>query len=351
MNSVTSRPEAGEGEDPTMNPLMRIRERARRAKAHIVLPEGTDPRTLQAARSIRSEDMVRITLLGDRDDVAKAAANAHLSLNNIAIVDPVRAENFDAYVSALRTREPERFPTDDDARRQMAQVLWYGAMMVKEGQANGMVGGAAHTTADVLRAAIRVVGLAPGIKTVSGYFLMVVPRYRDTLDKVFVYADSGVVPDPTAPQLADIAISSAEKYQMLTGDTPRVALLSFSTKGSAKHPMLEKIPEALSLIKRRQPDLICDGELQIDAAIVPEVAQSKDPDGVIGGNANVLIFPDLNAGNIAYKLTERLAGAKAIGPLLSGLDKPVNDLSRGCKAEDIVNAVAVAAVTARPNLT
>jgi len=350
MSSESKPPQTGEGEEETMNPLMRIRERARRAKAHIVLPEGTDPRVLKAARSIRSDDMVQITLLGDRDEVTKAAADAHLSLNKIDIIDPHAAENFDSFVAALRTREPERFPTDDDARRQMAHVLWYGAMMVRQGLADGMVGGAVHTTADVLRASIRVVGLAPGIKTVSGYFLMVVPRYRDTIDKVFVYADSGVVPDPTAEQLADIAISSAEKYQMLTGDTPKVALLSFSTKGSATHPMLEKIPEALSLVHRRQPELICDGELQIDAAIVPEVAKSKDPGGVVSGDANVLIFPDLNSGNIAYKITERLAGAKAIGPLLSGLDKPVNDLSRGCKAEDIVNAVAVAAVTSRPNL-
>lgn len=331
-----------------MNPLMRIRERARRAKAHIVLPEGTEPRVLQAARAIRSDDIARVTLLGDHDEVSQAAADAHVSLNKIDIIDPVRADNFDSYVNALRTRDPERFPSDDDARRRMADVLWYGAMMVRQGAADGMVGGAGHTTADLLRAAIRVVGLAPGIKTVSGYFLMVVPRYRDTLDKVFVYADSGVVPDPTAEQLADIAISSAEKYHLLTGDTPKVALLSFSTKGSAQHPMLEKIPEALSLIRRRQPELICDGELQIDAAIVPDVAKSKDPDGAIKGEANVLIFPDLNAGNIAYKITERLAGAKAIGPLLSGLDKPINDLSRGCKPEDIVNAVAVAAVTSRP---
>ncbi len=349
MSSDIKPPQTGEGEEESMNPLMRIRERACRAKTHIVLPEGTDPRVLQAAKSIRSDDMAKITLLGDHDQVTKAASAAHLALNKIEIIDPVRAENFEGYVAALRSRDPERYPTDDDARRQMSQVLWYGAMMVREGHADGMVGGAVHPTADVLRAAIRVVGLAPGISTVSGYFLMVVPRYRDTIDKVFVYADSGVVPDPNAAQLADIAISSAEKYRLLTGETPKVALLSFSTKGSAVHPMLEKIPEALSLIRRRQPDLICDGELQFDAAIVPEIAKSKDPDGVIGGNANVLIFPDLNAGNIAYKITERLAGAKAIGPLLSGLNKPVNDLSRGCSAEDIFNAVAVAAVTARPN--
>jgi phosphate acetyltransferase len=293
--------------------------------------------------------MAQITLLGDTDDVSKAAKEAHIPTNKTRIIEPLRSEHFDSYVAALRQMEPERFPSDDDARRQMSQVLWFGAMMVKQGHADGMVGGAAHTTADLLRSAIRVVGLAPGIKTVSGYFFMVVPKYRDTLDKVFIYADSGVVPDPDASQLADIAISSAEKYRLLTGDTPKVALLSFSTKGSASHPMLEKIPEALSLIRKRQPDLICDGELQIDAAIVPEVAKSKNPDGAIQGDANVLIFPDLNAGNIAYKLTERLAGAKAIGPLLSGLDKPINDLSRGCAPDDIVNAVAVAAVTTRPN--
>jgi len=340
---------AGEEDEESMNPLMRIRERARRARAHIVLPEGTDPRVLQAARTITSDEMARITLLGDREEVTHAAAAAHVSLKKIGIIDPARAKNFSNYVAALRSLTPEHFPGDDDARRRMTDVLWYGAMMVRLGDADGMVGGAGHTTADLLRAGIRVVGLAPGMNTVSGYFLMVLPRYRDVINRVFIYADSGVVPDPNASQLADIAISSAEKYSLLTGETPKVALLSFSTKGSAAHPMLEKIPEALSLIRRRQPDLICDGELQFDAAIVPEIAQSKDPDGIIGGDANVLIFPDLNAGNIAYKLTERLAGAKAVGPLLSGLDKPVNDLSRGCSAEDIVNAVAVAAVTARPN--
>jgi phosphate acetyltransferase len=294
-----------------MNPLMRIRERARRIRAHIVLPEGTEPRVLQAARSILSDDMATVTLLGNSQEVKNATQAAHLPTTRIRIIDPVRSENFEEYVAALHHHDPKRFPSEDDARTQMADALWY----------------------------------------VSGYFFMVLPRYRETLEKVFIYADSGVVPDPDAAQLADIAISSAEKYRLLTGDVPRVALLSFSTKGSATHPILEKIPEALSLIRRRQPDLICDGELQLDAAIVPEIARSKDPDGVVKGDANVLVFPDLNAGNIAYKLTERLAGAKAIGPLLSGLGKPVNDLSRGCTADDIVNAVAVAAVTSRPNAT
>lgn len=336
--------------EEAMNPLMRIRERARRARARIVLAEGTEPRVLQAARSIVSDDLAHITLLGPLDAVKQAASEARLSLMKIDIVDPMQSDQFARFTALLRERDPQRFPDDDAAQRQMAQVLWFGAMMVREGLADGMVAGSVHTTADVLRAAIRVVGLAPGINTVSGYFLMVLPKYRETLEKVFVYADSGVVPDPNATQLADIAIASAHAYRSLTGDTPKVALLSFSTKGSAQHPMLEKIPEALAMIRRREPDLICDGELQIDAAIVPEVARSKDPNGVIGGEANVLIFPDLNAGNIAYKLTERLAGAKAIGPLLSGLAKPINDLSRGCRPEDIVNAVAVAAVTSRPDL-
>lgn len=332
-----------------MNPILRIRERARRAQAHIVLPEGTEPRILQAAKTILSEELARITLLGEARAVAAAARSVNLPLNRVGIIDPVAAPNFDAFAATLRQIDSKRVPDDDMARRMMSQVLWYGAMMVRSGDADGMVGGSVHTTADVLRAAIRVVGLAPGNKTVSGYFLMVLPKYRDTLEKVFIYADSGVVPDPDAGQLADIAISSAYAYRTLTGDTPRVALLSFSTKGSAAHPMLERITEALSLIRRREPDLIVDGELQADAAIVPEVGRSKNPQGTVQGDANVLIFPDLNSGNIAYKLTERLAGARAIGPLLSGLAKPINDLSRGCSAEDIVNAVAVAAVTGRGN--
>ncbi|GAB4320752.1 MAG: phosphate acetyltransferase [Candidatus Zixiibacteriota bacterium] len=337
------------GDTESMNPLMRIRERARRAQAHIVLAEGTEPRVLQAARSVLSDDLAQITLLGDRKQIEAAAKDVNLPFNRVTIIDPVTSSDFDAFVAALRDRDPQRFPDEETARRQMAQVLWYGAMMVRQGKADGMVAGSVHTTADVLRSAIRVVGLAPGMKTVSSYFLMVLPKYRDTLDKVFVYADAGVVPDPNAEQLADIAIASAGAYERLIGDTPKVALLSFSTKGSAKHEMLDKITEALAMIRRREPNLICDGELQADAAIVPEVAKSKDPDGVIAGDANVLIFPDLNAGNIAYKLTERLANARAIGPLLSGLDKPINDLSRGCRPDDIVNAIAVAAVTSRPS--
>jgi len=319
-----------------------IRDKAKAKYRKVVLPEGEEIRTIEAAKMISEQKIAQVTLLGNKDNVAKLAGEAGLDLDTVDVIDPHNSELIDGFIKEFCEIRKKKRITEDQAREAMLQSLYFGAMMVHKELADGSVAGAINTTGDVLRAAIQVIGLAPGINTVSGAFMMTVPEYRGQKNKIFMYGDGAVVPNPTADQLASIAVSTAQTHQSLTGEEPKVALLSFSTKGSAAHPDVDKVTEALSILKKNHPDLEVDGELQVDAAIVPAIAAKKNPGSIIEGDANVLIFPDLDAGNIAYKITQRLANASATGPIVQGMRLPANDLSRGCSSQDIVDVTAIA---------
>ncbi len=319
-----------------------IREKARAKNRKVVLPEGEEPRVIDAARKIVKEKIAQVTLLGKIEKIIKIAADHGIDIDSINVVDPAASDWLEDFASEFHEIRRKKGITEEEARKTMQDVLYFGAMMVRRGIADGSVAGSINTTGDVLRAAIQVIGLAPGINTVSGAFMMTVPEYRGQKNKVFMYGDGAVVPNPTAEQLASIAVSTAQTHKNLTGEEPKVAMLSFSTNGSASHPDVDKVKEALSILKKSHPELKVDGELQVDAAIVPEIARKKNPGSIIEGDANVLIFPDLDAGNIAYKLTQRLAKASATGPIVQGLKLPANDLSRGCSSDDIVDVTAIA---------
>jgi phosphate acetyltransferase len=329
-----------------MNIVEQFKAKAAQLKGSVVLPESLDVRVLTAAAAITGQGLARVVLVGQDAAIHAAAAEHGVKLDGVDILDPQSYPEIDTFAGFLYEKRKAKGLTLEQAAQTVRQPLYFGALLVKFGKVSGMVAGAANTTGDVLRAALQVVGVAKGLKTVSSSFIMVNPQSVDGKD-VFLFGDCAVVPNPTAEQLADIAMSTATTRRKLLGDEPNVALLSFSTKGSAKHELVDKVTEARDILAGRDVDFAFDGELQLDAAVIEKVGGSKAPESSVAGKANVLVFPDLQAGNIGYKLVQRFAGAEAIGPVIQGLGAPICDLSRGCSAEDIINTTALVLLMAQ----
>ena len=330
-----------------MSFIENIKEKARNNIKTIVLPEGNDLRTIEAASIALKENYANIILIGEEFEIKNLAKEHKFDISKAKIVNPLKSEKFDEYANKFYELRKNKGITKDEANEIIKNETYFGMMMVKMGDADGLVSGAVHSTSDTLRPALQILKTAPGTKLVSAFFLMVVPNCEYGENGAFIFSDAGLNEYPDADSLSEIAISSSKSFKQLVGKESKVAMLSYSTYGSAHSPLTDKVVEATKILKQKMPDLICDGEIQLDAAIMPEIAQRKAPGSPLKGEANTLIFPDLDAGNIGYKLVQRLAKAEAYGPLCQGIAKPVNDLSRGCSSEDIAGVIAITCVQAQ----
>jgi len=322
-----------------MKLIVSIREEAKKKNKNIVLPEAHDDRVIKGAAILLEEKITQVTLIGKEDELKKHASDLGVSIDGAKFYNPEAYDGFEDFAQAYYEKRKHKGMTIEKAREVMKDVTFFGAMLVDKGMADGCLSGADTSTGNVMRAALHIIGTAEGVKTVSSDFIMITPDES----KIWSFADCAVMPDPNASQLADIAISTADTHKKVVGEEPRVAMLSFSTKGSAKHSAADKVIEATNIVKEKRPDILIDGEIQADAAIVEAVGAKKAPGSSVAGKANVLVFPDLSAGNIGYKLVQRIAGCEAVGPVIQGLAKPLNDLSRGCSVDDIVNVSAILA--------
>ena len=329
--------------------IEQIKKRAKKEIKTIVLPEATDERVLKATQIVKNEGYAKVVLIGNKEQIEQIAKEKNIDIEGTEIVDPEKSEKTKEYAKELFELRKAKGMTEEQAQQLVLDPVYFGMMMVKLNKADGLVSGAVHSTSDTLRPALQILKTAPGTKLVSAFFVMVVPNCEYGSNGTFIFADSGLNEEPDSEKLSEIAISSSKSFKQLIEEEPKVAMLSYSTYGSAHSASTEKVIEATKLVKEKEPKLLVDGELQLDAAIIPEVAEFKAKGSPLKGKANVLVFPDLGAGNIGYKLVQRLAKAEAYGPLCQGIAKPVNDLSRGCSSEDIAGVIAITAVQAQVN--